>query len=123
MSSMAMMPLSRTLGRTETGSGMPLSPFLDRNGELLLDLVAEVRARVVGAEGDDLPVRRGVVDHAALDTLDVVVVVVLEVHAAYVHRGPGELGDAGLVPLHEHLVQAEEYLRQTHALGRLVRLE
>src|SRR3990172_11566417 len=75
MSSIAMMPLSRTEGRTATAtaSGMPLPPLLDRHGELLLDLFAEVRARVVRTERNDLPVRRCVVDHAPLDPLDVVV--------------------------------------------------
>src|SRR5207247_3589286 len=89
MSSIAMIPLSRTDGRIETTcSGMPAPPLLDRHRELLLDLFAEVRARVVRTERDDLPVGGGVVDHAALDALDVVVVVVLEVHAADVHRRP-----------------------------------
>src|SRR3972149_8613987 len=93
MSSIAMMPLSRTEGRTATAtaSGMPLPPLLDRHGELLLDFLPEVRARVVRAERNDLPVRRCVVDHAPLDPLDVVVVVVLEVHASDVHRRPAEL--------------------------------
>src|SRR3990172_12447552 len=82
MSSIAMMPLSRTLGRRETSSvGMPLPPLLDRDRELLLDFLAEVLARVVGAERNHLAVGRRVVDHAPLDALDVVVVVVLEVHA------------------------------------------
>src|SRR5437870_1459900 len=89
MSSIAMMPLSRTEGRIDTTcSGMPRPPLLDRHRELLLDLFAEVRPRVVRAERDDLAVGRGVVDDAALHALDVVVVVVLEVHAAHVHRGP-----------------------------------
>src|SRR3989449_11139697 len=125
MSSMAMMPLSRTDGRTATGtaSGIPLPPLLDRHGELLLDLFAEVRARVVGAEGDDLAVGRRVVDHAPLHALDVVVVVVLEVHAADVHRAPAELRGARLVALREHLVQDLQELGQAHASWCLVRLE
>src|SRR5437773_12557519 len=86
MSSIAMMPLSRTEGRIETTcSGMPSPPLLDRHRELLLDFLAEVGSRVVCAERDDLAVGRGVVNHAPLDALDVVVVVVLEVHAADVH--------------------------------------
>src|SRR5947208_10223364 len=100
MSSIAMIPWSRTDGRIETPcSGSPAPPLLDRHRELLLDLFAEVRARVVRTERDDLPVGGGVVDHAALHTLDVVVVVVLEVHAADVHRRPGELRGTGLVGL------------------------
>src|SRR6266508_3310386 len=92
MSSIAIMPLSRTEGRMATTvSGMPRPPLLDRHCELLLDLLAEVRPGVVRAERDDLAVRRGVVDDTALDALDVVVVVVLEVHPADVHRRPGEL--------------------------------
>src|SRR5438876_744071 len=103
MSSIAMIPLSRTDGRIETTcSGMPAPPLLDRHRELLLDLFAEVRAGVVRTERDDLPVGGGVVDHAALHALDVVVVVVLEVHAADVHRRPGELRGTGLVALREH---------------------
>src|SRR2546427_8433322 len=78
MSSIAMMPLSRTEGRMDTTcSGMPAPPLLDRHRELLLDLFTEVRSGVVGAEGDDLPVRGGVVDHAAPHPLAAVVVVVL----------------------------------------------
>src|SRR5437879_9889875 len=91
MSSIAMIPLSRTDGRMETTcSGMPAPPLLDRHGELLLDLFAEVRSRVVRAERDDLPVGGGVVDNASLDELDVVVVVVMVVHYTEVHYGPGE---------------------------------
>src|SRR5947208_42015 len=105
MSSIAIIPLSRTDGRIETTcSGMPAPPLLDRHGELLLDLFAEVRSRVVRTERDDLPVGGGVVDHTALDALDVVVVVVLEVHSAHVHCGPGELRGPGLVALREHSV-------------------
>src|SRR5574337_489689 len=80
MSSMAMMPLSRTEGRIETAaaSGMSGPPLFHRDRELLLDFLTEVRARVVRAERDDLPVRGRVVDHAPLHALDVVVVVVLE---------------------------------------------
>src|SRR5512136_454886 len=113
MSSIAMMPLSRTAGRTATtaASGMSGPPLFHRDGELLLDLLTEVRARVVRAERDDLAVRRRVVDHAPLDALDVVVVVVLEVHAADVHRGPGELRGALLVALREHPVQDLQHLR------------
>src|SRR3989442_10480767 len=111
MSSIAMMPLSRTEGRMDTTcSGMPAPPLLDRHRELLLDLFTEVRSGVVGAEGDDLPVRGGVADHAALHALDVVVVVVLEVHAADVHRRPGELRGTGLVALREHPVQDLQHL-------------
>src|SRR5438309_5129275 len=99
MSSIAMIPLSRTDGRMETScSGMPAPPLLDRHREFLLDLFSEVRSRVVRAERDDFPVRGGVVDHAALHALDVVVVVVLEVHSTDVHRRPGELRGPGLHP-------------------------
>src|SRR2546422_1150127 len=90
MSSIAMMPLSRTEGRMETTcSGMAATPLLDRHRELLLDFLSEVRPRVVCAERDDLAVGRRVVDHAPLDPLDVVVVVFLEGHAAHVPRCPG----------------------------------
>src|SRR5437867_11211428 len=100
MSSIAMMPLSRTLGRRDTSSvGMPLPPLLNRDCELLLDFLSEVRARVVGAERDHLAVGRRVVDHAALHPLDVVVVVVLEVHAAHIHRAPAEVRCSLLVAL------------------------
>src|SRR5207247_8230451 len=75
MSSIAMMPLSRTEGRIETTcSGMAATPLLDRHRELLLDFFAEVRPRVVRAERDDLAVGRRVMDDTALDALDVVVV-------------------------------------------------
>src|SRR2546427_12046561 len=91
MSSIAMMPLSRTEGRIETTcSGMAATPLLDRHRELLLDFLAEVRPRVGRAERDDLAVRRGGVDHAPLHALAVGVGVVLEVHAAGVHRRPGK---------------------------------
>src|SRR5438105_14373558 len=100
MSSIAMIPLSRTDGRIETTcSGMPAPPLLDRHRELLLDLFAEARAGVVRTERDDLPVGGGVVDHAALHALDGVVVVVLAVHAADVHARPGELRGPGRVAL------------------------
>src|SRR3990172_12730743 len=103
MSSITMMPLSRTEGRiAKTCSGMPVPPLFDRHRELLFNLFAEVRPRVVRAERDDLPVGRCVVDDAALHALDVVVVVVLEVHSADVHRGPGELRGAGLFALRQH---------------------
>src|SRR6266571_8934137 len=106
MSSIAIRPLSRTFGRRETSSvGMPLPPLLNRHRELLLDFLAEVRARVVGAEWGHLAIRGRVVDDAALHPLDVVVVVVLEVHAAHVHRAPAELRSALLVALREHAVQ------------------
>src|SRR3989442_3903827 len=83
MSSIAMMPLSRTEGRIETTcSGMAATPLLDRHSQLLIDFLAEVRPRVVRAERDDLAVARLVVDHAPLDAIDVGVVVVLEVHPA-----------------------------------------
>src|SRR5437667_11825383 len=96
MSSIAMMPLSRTDGRIETTcSGMPAPPLLDRHRELLLDLFAEVRAGVVRTERDDLPVGGGVVDHAALPALDVVVVVVLEVHVDGLDRRAGGLVGTG----------------------------
>src|SRR3989304_10086277 len=125
MSSIAMMPSSRTDGRTATAtaSGMPLPPLLDRHGELLLDLFSEVRTGVVRAERDDLAVGRRVVDDAALHALDVVVVVVLEVHAPDVHRRPAERRHAGLVALREHRVQDPQELRQAHALGRALLLE
>src|SRR5947208_4537132 len=124
MSSIPMIPLSRKEERIETTSSvMPAPPLLDRHGELLLDLFAEVRSRVVRAERDDLPVGGGVVDHASLDALDIVVVVVLEVHAAHVHRGPGELRGPGLVALREHPVQDLQHLREAHALGGLLGLE
>src|SRR5205809_7544774 len=98
MSSIAMMPLSRTDGRIETTcSGMPAPPLLDRHRELRLDLFAEGRARVVRTERDDLPAGGGVVDHAALHARDVVVVVALEVHPADVHRLPAELCGTALV--------------------------
>src|SRR5437867_4940777 len=120
MSSIAMMPLSRTLGRRETSSvGMPLPPLLNRHRELLLDFLSEVRARVVGAERDHLAVGRRVVDYAALHPLDVVVVVVLEVHAADVHRAPAEVGSSLLVALREHPVQDLEHLPEPHVCGRL----
>src|SRR5467141_2601548 len=106
MSSIAMMPLSLTEGRMDTTcSGMPAPPLLNRHRELLFDFLAEVRARVVGAERDHFAVRGCVVDDTALHSLDVVVVVVLEVHPAHVHRGPGELRGPGLVAFREHPVQ------------------
>src|SRR3989442_12412878 len=124
MSSIAMMPLSRTEGRIETTcSGMAATPLLDRHRELLLDFLAEVRPRVVCAERDDFAVGRRVMDDTALDALDVVVVVVLEVHAADVHRRPGELRGTGLVALREHPVQDLQHLGEAHALGRLLGLE
>src|SRR3990170_5039581 len=123
MSSIAMMPLSRTDGRTETASSMALPPLLDRNGELLLDFLTEVRSRVVRAERDHLAVGCRVVDHAPLHALDVVVVVVLEVHAPDVHRGPAELAHAGLVALREHRVQDLQELPEAHALRRVLLLE
>src|SRR2546422_966308 len=59
MSSIAMMPLSRTEGRIDTPcSGWAPTPLLDRHRELLLDFLAEVRPRVVRAERDDLAVGR-----------------------------------------------------------------
>src|SRR5437867_9924905 len=124
MSSMAMMPLSRTLGRRETSSvGMPLPPLFNRNRELLLDFLSEVRSRVVGAERDHLTVWRLVMDYAALHPLDVVVVAVLEVHAAHVHRAPAEVRSALLVALREHAVQDLQHLAEAHVRGRLVLLE
>src|SRR3989442_13688574 len=102
MSSIAMMPLSRTLGRREMSSGMPLPPLFDRHGEFLLDFLAEIRARVVRTERDHLAVGGRVVDHAALHPLDVVVVVVLEVHAANLHRTPAVLCGALLVALRDN---------------------
>src|SRR5438094_3507595 len=106
ISSIAMMPLSRTEGRMDTTcSGMAATPLLDRHGELLLDFLAEVRSRVVCAVRDDLAVGRRIVDHAPLDALDVVVVVVLEVHPADIHRRPGELSGTGLVALRAHPVK------------------
>src|SRR3989442_3715826 len=111
MSSIAMMPLSRTEGRMETTcSGMAATPLLDRHRELLLDFLSEVRARVVRAERDDLAVGRRLFDHAPLDALDVLVVLVLEVHPADVHRRPGELRGTGLVALREHPVQDLQHL-------------
>src|SRR5712692_7930262 len=116
MSSIAMIPLSRTDGRIETTcSGMPAPPLLDRYREFLLDLFSEVRSRIVRAERNDFPVRGGVVDHAALHTFDVVVVVVLEVHSADVHRGSGDLRGPGLVALREHPVQDLQHLGEAHS--------
>src|SRR5437867_4063972 len=110
MSSIAMMPLSRTEGRIETTcSGMAATPLLDRHRELLLDFLAEVRPRVVCAERDDLAVGRRVMDDTALDALDVVVVVVLEVHATDVHRRPGELRGTGLFPLSRNRYDARPH--------------
>src|SRR2546422_9507390 len=124
MSSIAMMPLSRTEGRIDTTcSGMAATPLLDRHRELLLDLLAEVRPRVVRAERDALTVGRRVVDHAPLHALDVVAVVVLEAHAADVHRRPGALRGTGLVALREHPVEDLQHLGEAHALGRLLGLE
>src|SRR2546428_11661583 len=121
MWSIAMMPLSRTWGRGGMSSrGMPLPPFLNRHRELLLDFLAEVRARVVGAERDHLAVRGRVVDHAPLDALDVVVVVVLEVHSTDVHRAPAEVRGSLLVALREHPVQDLQHLAQAHVRGRSV---
>src|SRR5207244_11720113 len=118
MSSIAMMPLSRTEGRIETTcSGMPAPPLLDRHRELLLDFLAEVGSRIVCAERDDLAVGRGVVDHAPLDALDVVVVVVLEVHPTAVHRRPGELRGTGLVALRVYPLEDLHHLGEADALA------
>src|SRR5207237_10717992 len=63
MSSIAMIPLSRTDGRIETTcSGMPAPPLLDRHGELLLDLLSDVRSRAVRVARDDVHVGGGAVD-------------------------------------------------------------
>src|SRR2546425_9907619 len=102
MSSIAMMPLSRTEGRIETTcSGMAATPLLDRHRELLLGFLAEVRPRVVRAERDDLAVRRRVMDETALDALDVEAVVVLKVHAPDEHRRPVTVRGTGLFALRQ----------------------
>src|SRR5712692_10186727 len=106
MSSIAMIPLSRTDGRIETTcSGMPAPPLLDRYREFLLDLFSEVRSRIVRAERNDFPVRGGVVDHVGLLALDVGVGVAVAVHSDGVHRLPGDLRGPGLVAHREHPVQ------------------
>src|SRR2546421_11406088 len=61
MSSIAMMPLSRTEGRIETTcSGMPAPPLLDRHREFILDFLAELGSRVVCAERENHTVGRRV---------------------------------------------------------------
>lgn len=72
---------------------------VERGGELLLNLLAEARAGVVGAERIDHAVGRGVVNHAALDALDVVVVGVHEVHAGDEQGLIGERAVALAAPL------------------------
>ena len=66
----------------------------ERHGKLLFDLFAEDRTGVVGAERIDQAVGRGVVDHAALHALHVVVVRVHEVHAG---QHQGAVGEALLL--------------------------
>src|SRR5437764_12792861 len=100
MSSIAMIPSSRTDGRIETTcSGMPAPPLLDRHGELLLDLFSEVRSRVVRAERDDLPVGGGVVDHASLDALDHLQQIGRESRSDSVQSWPGDLRVPGIAAL------------------------
>ena len=76
--------------------GVGLPPLLERHGELGLDLLPVLGSGVVGAERYDTEVRGDVVDSTAPDPLDVVVVVVLEVHSSDEHHLPGELGEGVL---------------------------
>ena len=68
---------------------VPISRILgERHGVLLLDLLAEAGAGVVGAERIDQAVGRGVVDHAALE----IVVIVYRPESQW--RVGAALGDA-----------------------------
>src|ERR1035437_3943585 len=70
--------------------------LLERHGEFLLDPLAVNRAGVVGAEGVNQTVGGGVVDHATLHALHIVVVGIHEVHAGH-HQGL--VGEALLLAL------------------------
>ncbi len=96
--------------------------FLQRDRELLFDLVAEFRARVIGAEGIDLAVRCGVVDHATLHPLDVVVVAVHEMHARYEQGAEGEFSVMAVaaVLLVGHALERLQKFRERQAARRLI---
>src|ERR1017187_6209779 len=60
--------------------------LLEGDGEFAFDALAVDGAGVVGAEGVNLAVGGGIVDHAALDSFHVVIIGIHEVHAGQ-HQG------------------------------------
>ena len=99
---------------------------LEGNGEFPLDPLAVDGAGVVGAERIDPAVGRGVVDHAALHALHVVIVGIHEVHAGQHQGAVGEallLAFAAAVALVGHALQGLQELVEGQALRRLFLVE
>src|ERR1019366_2378116 len=100
--------------------------LLEGDGEFAFDALAVDRAGVVGAEGVNLAVGGGIVDHAALHPFHVVVIGIHEVHAGQHEGSVGEtlgLIFTAAVALVGHALQGLQELVKVQALGSLLLVE